>query len=70
MYVLYLKVNLISRDEMVFMELGYLCPDGYKEKNCYENNNKGFEFKMMNRLKINFNPKVFSFVSREKIEER
>ena len=32
MYVLYLKVNLISGDEMVFMELGYLCPDGYKEK--------------------------------------
>lgn len=32
MYVLYLKVNLISGDEMVFMELGYLCPDGYQEK--------------------------------------
>lgn len=37
MYVLYLKVNLISGDEMVFMELGYLCPDGYKEKINNEN---------------------------------
>ena len=37
MYVLYLKVNLISGDEMVFMELGYLCPDGYKEKNISYN---------------------------------
>lgn len=35
MYMLYLKVNLISGDEMVFMELGYLCPDGYKEKCLY-----------------------------------
>ena len=32
MYVLYLKVNLISGDEMIFVELGYLCPDRYKEK--------------------------------------